>query len=62
MSFSLMLMLSIHASAQEDSTRVKNIKPLPLGVKVYVPNIITANANINTNVLDSENEKERTLN
>jgi hypothetical protein len=40
----LLCVFSSNIFAQEDSTNVKSIKPLRLGIKVGVPNIITANA------------------
>ena len=51
--FALVLVFSINASAQEDSSSTKSIKPLRLGVKVGVPNIITLNAEYVTSLLNN---------
>lgn len=47
----LLLTFSMHTYAQDDKTITKSIKPLRLGVKVGVPNIITANAEYVTPLL-----------
>lgn len=49
----IMLFVSINIYAQKDSTKTKSIKPLRIGVKVGVPNIITANAEYVTPLLSN---------
>ncbi len=43
----------INVAAQKDSSKTKSIKPLRIGVKVGVPNIITANAEYVTPLLNN---------
>jgi len=49
----LTIFSSISLLAQEDSTNVKSIKPLRLGVKIGVPNIATINAEYVTPLLNN---------
>lgn len=49
----LLLIFSQPLFAQDDDSATKNIKPLRIGVKVGVPNIITANAEYVTPLLNN---------
>ena len=51
--FTLLLIYSINLLAQEDNTTIKSIKPLRLGVKIGIPNIITANVEYVTPLLNN---------
>lgn len=51
--FTLLLIYSINLLAQEDNTTIKSIKPLRLGVKIGIPNIITTNVEYVTPLLNN---------